>query len=104
MKGCEAGRRPEEFGDIHFEKQNADEALSLFTDLYKECKQDQSITLTYAEALANFSYYSYENAKFAKKELENILHQHGTQIPMIAVKYSMALNNLLKNMISTSWF
>ncbi len=104
LKGCEAGRRPEEFGDIHFEKQNADEALSLFTDLYKECKQDQSITLTYAEALANFSYYSYENAKFAKKELENILHQHGTQIPMIAVKYSMALNNLLKNMISTSWF
>lgn len=104
LKGCEAGRRPEEFGDIHLEKQNADEALSLFTDLYQECKQDQLITLTYAEALANFSYYSYENAKFAKKELENILHQHGMQIPLIAVQYSMALNNLLKNMISTSLF
>ncbi len=104
LKGCEAGRRPEEFGDIHFEKQNAGEALSLFTDLYKECKQDPLITLTYAEALANFSYYSYENAIFAKKELENILYQHGMQIPMIAYKYSMALNNLLKNMVSASLF
>lgn len=95
LKGYDYWTGVKENTEIQSYMRNANKSISIFKELYENYKKNHQIVLLYARGLANYAFYSYENANLAKIELANIYQNYYLQIPEISVSYSMALNNFL---------